>query len=82
MSDINISHGELGTITISPLFELAKKKKLMIKSLAFLQLICMTPDNEEDENFSHFIDIVSNAASEIRDLYGDYTKTDSSIKQF
>lgn len=81
MSNINISHDELGTITAMPNCELTKEKKFMIKSLAFLQLICMTPDEEEDENFGEFIEIISKAASEVRILYGGDNES-SSIEQF
>lgn len=81
--DIKINHNELGSIVISPNNVIEKKKKNMIKGLAFLQLICMTPINEEDEHFEEFIDIISKATIEIRTLYnGTETDTNSSIEQF
>jgi len=82
MENIKVSHGELGSIVAKPINNISKKKKFMIKSLAFLQLVCMTPDNEEDENFGQFLDIVSKAAADARALYKEGTNESSSIKQF
>ena len=45
----------------------------------------MTPSSEEDENFEQFLNIVSEAANQARDLYNngvdDATDT-SSVEQF
>lgn len=80
---ITISH-ELGTIEVTPNTPLNKTKKCIIKGLSFLQLICMTPDSEEDENFNEFVDIISEAANKVQKLYNgdECNESASSISQF
>jgi len=84
MNTIKVS-SELGIVTAISNHKLDKKKNFMIKSLAFLQLACMTPKNEEDENFEQFLDIVIKAVSDARALYtlcNEENNESSSIKQF
>ncbi len=82
MDQIKISHVELGTIIAKPNHKLDKKKKYMIKSLAFLQLVCMTPDSEVDENFDKFLDIISKTAEDARKLYHGITTETDAVQQF
>lgn len=82
MDNIRVSHGELGTVEVTPAHNISKRKKYMIKSLAFLQLVCMTPANQEDENFGEFLELVSKTASDARELFRDKNESGSSIEQF
>jgi hypothetical protein len=82
MDNIRVSHGELGTVEVTPKNNISKRKKYMIKSLAFLQLVCMTPDNMEDDNFGEFLDLVSKTASDARELFKDKNESSSAIEQF
>ena len=83
MENIKVSHSELGTITAQTVNKLDKRKKYIIKSLAFLQLVCMTPAEEEDENFDEFLEIVNAATSKARILYNGEEEYDTnSIQQF
>jgi hypothetical protein len=83
MAEIKVSHQELGTVIVQHINPLANKNKLLIKSLAFLQLICLTPEEEEDENFPMFLEIVSQAAAEVKKLYDDEpTQQYSTTEQF
>lgn len=79
---ITVSHGELGSIVAEPCNEINKQKKYMIKSLAFLQLVCMTPDSQEDENFPEFMQIMAKATADVRLLYNGEECESTSIEQF
>lgn len=50
---------------------LSLKKEMAIKSLAALQLVCITRTQETEEQFNTIIKILQNAINEIDELYQD-----------
>ena len=82
MTEMMMTRNKGNAITVTTNAPLSRKKKDMIKGLAFLQLICMTPDEQEDENFEVFMQIVGDAAADVRELYNENNDESSSIEQF
>ena len=46
-----------------------EKKELVIKSLAALQLLCMTKTKETESDFDHIISVLKNAVDELDELH-------------
>lgn len=82
MKSIIVSHSELGEIKITPTNTLESENKNVIKGLAFLQLVCMTPKGERDETFEQLIDIIKNAAAEAHALVKGEGNESNAIEQF
>lgn len=82
MNPIKISNEERGEIRITPVNKLSKKKKHTLKCLSFLQLLCMSSSEEEDELFPQVLDILVDTTDKIANLYRGYEDEASSTEQF
>jgi len=70
MSKIVVSDKNIGTCTfeykdIDHDVQIKEKKELVIKSLAALQLICMSKTKKTESDFNQLIDIIQNAITQL-----------------
>lgn len=82
MKNIVVSHSELGEVKITPNCKLESENKNVIKGLAFLQLVCMTPKEEQNEHFPELIDIIKDAAERANAIFSGEDNESNAVEQF